>query len=475
MKAFASNAFFWWTLVCYFLLLWVFNEKSYVLVTLLYGSGLFFFFDFGITKTLFTTLLLTLPFQRGIRGWSIQVMPPGAEPWMTGYSFYFGFSLKLIFAVALILLLGFKKIDQQRSRRRQGAAWLMIGFFFLSLISTVGAERFPLSALGLISLTVSLTAYFTGRVFFLDRAFHKRLPQIFLAAFIIMSFVGARQFILQHSLGLFLEDSAFRTPSGFFTLDGAPMYRASGLTGHPTFFGSYLSLLLPVAMGLLLFSISKTRNARAFVFTCATALCLGIIALLGTLSRSGWIAFFLTTILFLWRLSRTIHKKRFIKASAVLVFPVVLLLLVYAYIISTRLRTLSDIWTAGTGRGRLDLVEQAWFMMRHFPVFGVGLNHFTYIMAQQDLVPRVRAFLYPVHNTFLLFSSELGIPAGILFALFVAVSLWRSWKRVQKSWVLFGVWVGALTFIINAQFHTLFHQDPTFDTFMVMLSFLSVL
>jgi O-antigen ligase len=121
------------------------------------------------------------------------------------------------------------------------------------------------------------------------------------------------------------------------------------------------------------------------------------------------------------------------------------------------------------------LIAQAMEMIKDFPLFGVGLNHFTISMALHELTPEARGFLYPVHNTVLLFISELGIPAGLLFIIFVVQVFQNSWRISQKTWTKFGIWAGASTFLINSQFHTLFNQDPSFDMFIVMLAYLTTL
>ena len=140
-----------------------------------------------------------------------------------------------------------------------------------------------------------------------------------------------------------------------------------------------------------------------------------------------------------------------------------------------RLSTVSTVWSQGTGVGRIHLMQQALFQLSKFPLFGVGLNRFTEIMSAQDLPIEIRNFLFPVHNTFLLFFSETGIPGGLLFAMFAFAMLGATLARAKKSLISYGVWLGAATFVVNAQFHTLFHQDPSLDFFMVLLAYLSVL
>jgi len=153
---------------------------------------------------------------------------------------------------------------------------------------------------------------------------------------------------------------------------------------------------------------------------------------------------------------------------------VVIGIVCYGSLILFRAHSLKYMWTLGSGRGRLPLMKHSLVMIKNNPILGAGFNHFTSEMIDQGVEDKHRAFIYPVHNTFLLFFSELGIPAGVLFIIFLMTTLFYSRRKINKDWIDYGIWIGVITFIINAQFHTLFSQDPTFDLLMVMLAYLSV-
>ncbi|MEK7543643.1 MAG: O-antigen ligase family protein [Patescibacteria group bacterium] len=419
-------------------------------------------------------LLFVLPFQRGIRGWNISVVTAGPEPWMSAYAFYFGFSLKLIFSFAILLLLFLSPIKTPLTKKGEGFLWILASFFGWALLSVVVTGGSTVSWLGLISLIIPLSAFFSGRVLFVKGETRFHALEVFIAGLAFLGLIGAKQLLSQRPIGLFLEDNAFRNVMGFFTADGAQLYRVSGLFGHPTFFGSYLSLVIPIASALTALSfIQKRRNYVAVGLFSLTTI-LGLLALFGTLSRSAWIATG-GAIALLVVVNLETFRRFYNKISLALLIFFLSLFVLFGGTLLDRLTSLNAIWSQGTGVGRIYLLEQAFYQISKFSLFGVGLNRFTEIMSAQDLPVVVRNFLFPVHNTFLLFFSETGIPGGLLFIIFAIGILYSTLRRATKSLISFSVWVSAATFMVNSQFHTLFHQDPSLDMFMVLLAYLSVI
>lgn len=473
MKALNDNrTLFYLTLFSLFALLFVFNVKSFILVVLLFGLLFFLLSGANVIETIFVVFLFSIPFEKGLRGWAIQVVPPGPEIWAPGYSFYFGFSLKLIFAVALFLLIVFDK--NYNFKQFLHSQWLILSFFALSLISTFLASDSNLAILGLIRIASVVWIFIAGRQLFKNRKIRGYFRKLLLAFLLFFGFVGTRQFLAQQPLGLFLEDVLAFRAFGFLTTEGESLFRVSGLSGHPTFFASFLSLLFPVGVGTGLFFIEKKRTKDIYFVLSVLTILAGLISILGTFSRSSWIALGVTFLFFVWRIYKSKKSIEFNLVASVIV-PILATVLILSSLLISRLASAKYVWTLGSGRVRLDLINQAWLMIREFPVLGVGLNHFTQIMSMGDLPPELKGFMFPVHNTFLLFFAELGILAGILFLVFVIVSLYRTFGKSFNNWVNYGIWIGAFSFLINAQFHTLFNQDPTFDLLIVFLAYLSVL
>lgn len=448
------------------------NNKIYLAVFAIYGLFLFFFNKFSLIESVFAVLLLSLPFERGIRGWFIDVVFPERQPWIPGYSFYFGITPKLIL-ICLFFAVSIFYVAKRQKQNSKNLSMFLITFLLFSLISSFSVSNLDLAFPGLVRIFEFTGIFIAGRCMFTSDRIRGLFPHILTGILLVYGFVGSLQTVLGRPIGLFLEDTGVTGSLGYITTDSIPLYRAMAFTGHPTYFGSLLSLLLPLSLGIFLINLKERRlNNYAFILN-TIALIVGLISLIGTFSRSAWIAVTIALTIFLWK------KKIFSSVTSWMIAPAIIFLgAVTSYIVPTilyRVGSLSDILYQGNGRGRLNLISQALDMIKGSPLFGVGLNHFTMIMAQKDLSLEARTFLYPVHNTFLLFFAELGIPAGILFTLFVFLGLKQTWRISQNSWLNFGIWIGAATFVLNSQFHTLFNLDPSLDIFITMLAYLSVL
>jgi O-antigen ligase len=474
-KTAKRHDFFLISLLFVFLLYLVFNEKILIVLSLFYGISLFYFFKFSLLKSIFFTLLFTLPLARGIRGWLMTVVAPGYEIWDRGYSFYFGITLPMIFLISLILLLLIKK-SFKVDNTRNVVGWLLIVFFTLASVSTFFSADMKLSLLGLINLGEYVFLFFISSYFFRDKKTRKEFIYLWIAWLAFLGWIGIKQLITKMPLGIFLESTGIINPLGYYTTDGDRIFRAAGLTGHPTFFGSQLMLLIPIGMGLFLSFKEKIKLMRVNNFVILSVV-LGILGLLATFSRSAWLAFILIVILF-WRYR---NNKIRIKLNTFVLVGIGLfglILTVFGPLVFLRLKTAKDlleIGDIGNIEGRLSLINQAWLMIISKPLFGVGINRFTAVMAKNNLSDLARGFMFPVHNTFLLFFSEMGILAGLTFIAFFIGILVKTWKKVKSSYVDFGVWLGVLSFFINAQFHTLFNQDASFAMVMIMLGYLVVL
>ena len=168
-------------------------------------------------------------------------------------------------------------------------------------------------------------------------------------------------------------------------------------------------------------------------------------------------------------LQKNIYKYKFLLASLSGSF-----LLFFGKIFLERLKSSISFLSSGSGVVRISLIKEAIVIIKEFPFFGVGLNLGPRAMIEQSILsPELRGFMFPVHSTFFLFFSELGIPAGVLFILLLFFILFFSFKIVKEDMLSFGIWMGVIAFILNAQVHTLFNHDPSFDLLFILLGFLT--
>jgi len=284
-------------------------------------------------------------------------------------------------------------------------------------------SSFPLSLyLGFVVLSVQAAQDITFSFFQISLLFQMFLLYLYIANavqtrqdvnFIIKVFLICLAFESLIMIGVYLTGHNISV-AGISTKVEAGFDRRSGGTfGSPNNAAAYLSLLLVPALSLLL-----TDSERWLKRLALFAFGLGVIALVLTLSRGGWAAFLISgAILCLaaWRrgwLSPTMRM-------GVTVVAVLLGVIFYIFIFS------------GVSRdegGRLILMDLAFRMIKDHPWFGVGANNFVSLI-QQYATPDIKnAWLYTVHNMYLLVWSETGIGGLLTFILFLVVTLRRGWQ-----------------------------------------------
>lgn len=189
--------------------------------------------------------------------------------------------------------------------------------------------------------------------------------------------------------------------------------RAGGTFQSPNSAAAYLSLLLPPALGLLL-----TPCERRLKWMAVIALGLGTAALILTQSRGGWLALLLSGALLYaatWRWGWQSSSMR-ITVAAVMV----LLVLIFYGAVFSRV-------TRDDG-GRIILIDLALRIIKDNPVFGIGANNFVLLIRQYATPDIANAWLYTVHNMYLLVWAETGIGGLFAFVLFLLVTVWRGWQ-----------------------------------------------
>jgi putative inorganic carbon (HCO3(-)) transporter len=196
--------------------------------------------------------------------------------------------------------------------------------------------------------------------------------------------------------------------------------RATGTEIQANLFAGYLVLVIPlvIAVGLGL------RHPVAVAAASVAAIVFAI-ALLATLSRSGWLGLIVGMGLLGWLLPRRRWHIAAIAASAVL------LLLLMGLLASVGDRLAPNPLT-GPGEmlaSRWDVWIQAVVMMAQHPLFGVGVENFVFAYPQYS---GSHLGLNHAHNLLLNIGAERGIPSLILFG-YLLVVLFRvlisTWRR----------------------------------------------
>jgi O-antigen ligase len=209
-------------------------------------------------------------------------------------------------------------------------------------------------------------------------------------------------------------------------------YRVGALLGHPNLLAIYLAMILPIGIAMMFTRLSVLVKAII-----GALVLVGILVLILTLSRSGWISFSIASVALL-ALS-FLHpkaRKRFIFARVgIISFGAVVAVALSGPIIKRIVD--SD---PGALEFRWEWMELAWRMIKANPTLGVGLNTFIFEMPPYSdygtlgaLVERFgpEQYLPVVHNIYLLVWSEQGTVGFILFMalnIYLFVLAWRNTK-----------------------------------------------
>ena len=243
--------------------------------------------------------------------------------------------------------------------------------------------------------------------------------------------------------------------SGVFLQAGHSVKRIegydAGLTANPNDLALMLNLILPMSLALLVATRKASARALLLAVVALQACCVVV-----TFSRAGFLALGVVFTLYLWRL---IRRGRTGWAVAMLAVAFVgLVALPSGYV--TRLATITDMSSDVTGSAQSrwsDMVTALHYLLEH-PVVGAGIGMNT--LALNEL--RGAAWK-EVHNVYLEYGVELGLPGLLLFLLLVAACL-RTVRRVrgrtqgvpsltELSWLAEGLQVGILAFVVAAFFY----------------------
>ncbi len=196
-----------------------------------------------------------------------------------------------------------------------------------------------------------------------------------------------------------------------------PSYRIGGTVGSPNNTAAYLSLLLAPTLAFL-FTKSKSWYKALAVF----AFGLGVIALILTFSRGGWVAFGLSIAGLCWLSWRRGHFS--LKVPIATAIVVLLLALPFSGVIFDRL--VGD--DSGAAHSRVALMHLAFRIIAANPILGVGSNNFPVVMEQYATRELSGEWLYAAHNKYLLIWSEIGIGGLAVFLWFLFATLRRGWQ-----------------------------------------------
>jgi len=233
-------------------------------------------------------------------------------------------------------------------------------------------------------------------------------------------------------------------------------YAGSGVASNPNDLALMLNLLIPIIGAAMLVTRTWTLKAVA-----ALALVLSVTTVIMTFSRAGFIALIVIGVLSLLALVR-----RRLPGAAIAVVVAVLVIppmLPPGYL--DRLNTIRDIEKDKTGsaQGRWDDFGAAIDVVIKNPITGVGLGQDILALNEER-----GATWRSVHNVYLQYAVDLGVPGAALF-LWLLIATFRGARRVRiraarepylSDLIVLagGVQIALVAFAVESFFHPVAYQ-----------------
>ncbi|MAG56132.1 MAG: hypothetical protein CMJ83_07565 [Planctomycetes bacterium] len=217
--------------------------------------------------------------------------------------------------------------------------------------------------------------------------------------------------------------------------------RIGALMIHPNVFGAYLAMCLPIPIALLFSSVSRSYKVLAIV-----TILLGEAALVLTLSRTGWISFGFAMLIVL---VLTLLHRRMRRRHVMLHGAVIGLVVVFGLVFSTQIIARFYGSDPNALRMRFELMDIAWRMIQDKPLFGFGLNSWTWEMHDYTHTPLFKHFkgadAPPIHNIYLIFWVEQGTLGLLVWMIGNVTVIWMAIKNLAvKNDVLYAINIGCL-------------------------------
>jgi len=223
-------------------------------------------------------------------------------------------------------------------------------------------------------------------------------------------------------------------------------FRPVGLSYHPNELANWYVAAV-FAIFLLWYKIKDTIPKNLAHFLIVSSATLSLVVILLTLSRSAYLALFITIVIF-WLFDRAnlIKSVKFLSSYLKnFKVPILLIFIYFSFILPGRIYgSLYSFSETGGLKTRLEQLKEALNLIRS-PSFLTGVGEGMYIPALYDFNPQgnIRFFPEDIHNGFLLFLAERGIVAFFIYLVAIYFLL-RSIIKYEQSKTVRLLMIGGL-------------------------------
>ncbi|HEB12538.1 MAG TPA: hypothetical protein ENI11_02560 [Actinobacteria bacterium] len=253
---------------------------------------------------------------------------------------------------------------------------------------------------------------------------------------------------------------------------GEDLSRVFSTLGNSVYLGSYLVLVIPLALGLFFTAKSRARYLYGAV------LILSSLALILTYTRAAWLGAAIAGVVFFAICARELNQKswRLILGLSVVIVATVFVLLKATpekSYIGPRLAASFNL-SAGSVASRLGFWRTSAYLVRDRPLFGSGLETFGDVAWPYRPDARIRPGLADrPHNQLLYLASSVGLIGLAAYIWFLTIIFKQVWRGVRENEeprdrvLLAAIFAAGLGYLVQEQFS--FSQVETAPLFWFLM------
>ena len=367
-------------------------------------------------RTLLGLLVLTIPFNP-----SFHLVRDNSTEFSLGIAFHTS-DIIVIFIFVYVFI---SKINANDKKLKSFASIWHLGlplmlWIVAGIVSILPADN---KAIAILELVRMLRMYMIFSAVFLLVKKPKDIR--FIAACLVIALsVQSVLVLMEYVLG----QPFFRLPGGTRGVDiASDIYRPGGTMGHSGNYAKFATLCLPVCLAFML-TIRNNIGRIFFGGTCISTL-LGLIL---TLSRAA-IAASLFGLFWLLLIKLRTMKQNKLMVLALFIFLILGLAMSWRVGGNQLMLRIKD--DGGSAITRPQMFSVAWNVIKTHPFLGVGLNNYTLIAPEYDRTREAISieFPHPVHNIFLLYAAEIGIPGAVFFIWFLVGTILLAFKHSSQA------------------------------------------
>ena len=231
--------------------------------------------------------------------------------------------------------------------------------------------------------------------------------------------------------------------------------------GNSNFFGSFISLVLPLTICFFVLKGNKRSLLLALIM---------FFNLLSSGTRSAWVAFVAITILGIFYLikqsNKTYYKRFFLLLSGFILIFVFVLIDPKSVMKNKFIQLKNDIdhslrdgLEGSMGSGRIEIWEMTLKLIVQKPLFGCGTDNLQLGLSTnctkdfEQFVLRTLTIPDKAHNEYLHIAATVGIPALSLYCIFIGMILLPKARHISSDKMAFVASITIISYLVQAFFN----------------------